>query len=455
MSADPDVLFLVLDSVRKDRVSWYGHDRETTPTLDAFAERATAFDNAYAPAPWTLPSHCSMFTGLYPSEHGVTNGFADGTPRLPGGTRTLAERLADRGYRTAGFSNNPWVGQLSGLDRGFREFVEWDLEIGRSDSGADVHDRPARLASRAHALLGQAARQPVFLLKRRFFTRRLVDRACDWFAATADGDRPTFTFLNLMEAHSPYFPPGAAFERLGLASPSPVEPRVLNTKLLAYVMGKRSLPEAERRRVMAYYDASLRFQDGQVARLFETLRDQGRLDDALVVVCADHGKTLGDVDRDSTPPHYTRDVNVNVPLFVSRPGQTDARAVTDPFELASLHDLVLDGGERPADRSRSDPSAALVEDHLPHTGRSSPDAVTRWRVLAADRHKYVRSDDGDEFLLARRDGTETPVADESTTATFREALARRTGDLEPVTGDGEAAAIDDAVQSQLRDLGYM
>ena len=82
------------------------------------------FEQVYPPAPRTLPSHSSMFIGVTPSEHGVTNRFFDRTPRLPDGVSTPAERLSKRGYRTAGFSNNPWVGQLTGLDRRFEEFVE-------------------------------------------------------------------------------------------------------------------------------------------------------------------------------------------------------------------------------------------------------------------------------------------------------------------------------------------
>lgn len=287
----PDILFLILDSMRKDRVSCYGHDRETTPTLDEVASTATQYDNAYTPTPWTLPSHCSMFTGLMPSEHGITNGFKDGDLRLSSELPTLAERLSESGYRTAGFSNNPWVGNLSGLDRGFDEYVEWDLQITRRDETA-IHDRVDELCSKAHWFVGHAARRPAFLLKRPYFTSSLVDRAKRWLTTTADDDAPTFTFLNLMEAHSPYFPPDEAFEALGLDTPGPIEPRVLNTKLLAYVFGSMELDPEQRERVMEYYDACLRYQDRKVAELFRTLKDQNAFDDTLVVVCSDHGRRL-------------------------------------------------------------------------------------------------------------------------------------------------------------------
>ena len=439
-----DVLFVVIDSARKDRLSTYGHDRETTPALDRLAERATVYENAYAPAPWTLPTHGSLFTGLHPSEHGMTNGFADRTPRMPGDVSTLAERLSERGYRTAGFSNNPWVGGLTGLDRGFDEFVEWDLQIGRS-SDPSLHGTRGRLYSRAHTLLGHANRQPLVLLKRRFFTSALVDRARTWLGRTG-ADRPAFTFLNLMEAHSPYYPPDWAFDRLGLEPPGPLEARLLNTRLLAYVMGKTAL--TDRQRVMEFYDASLRYQDAKVDELLGALAADGRLDETLVIVCADHGKTLGEFDRDAEPPHYLYDINVNVPLLVKWPGQTESRRVEAPFELTRLFDAAL--GERP------DPTdAALVEDFLPHTGRSA-DEVTRWRALADGEGTYVRSEDGSEHRLVGEAERQSVADDPESIRTARDALDGRVETLSSPDRDVEFDDdLDAEVEAQLADLGYL
>jgi len=460
MSELPDVFFLVIDSVRQDRMSTYGHDRETSPTVDGLAEAATVYTEAYTPAPWTLPSHCSVFTGRHPSAHGVTNGFADSTNTLPEDVRTLTEDLADEGYRTAGFSNNPWVGQLSGLDRGFEEFVEWDLEITRSET-AGIHTGGDRLYSPLHSLLGQAARQPVFLLKRRFFTANLVDRARRWIDRAVAGPEPTFTFMNLMEAHSPYFPPKSAFRALGLDPPGPVEPRVLNTKLLAYVLGKRDLDTEERERVMEYYDASLRYQDRKVGELLSTLRDRDALGDTLVVICADHGKTLGDYDRDETPPHYTRSINVNVPLVVKHPGQSRGRREDRPFELTALYDTVLRAvdGARTADDPHGGVGTgevALVEDFLPHAGRTAPEEIDRWRVLVDGEYRYV-SDGRREFLFDVREGRDDRIEDPdpSLLASYRTAMEERTDALGDPSEASDTRELDGAVRSQLHDLGYM
>ncbi len=454
MSDRPDVLFLVLDSMRIDRVSAYDHDRRTTPVLSELRSQATTFENAYTPTPWTLPSHTSMFTGQFPTEHGVTNGFSDRMSRLSPESTTLAETLAADGYRTAGLSNNPWVGSLSGLNRGFDEYVEWDLEISNA-SGASIHSLGDRAADRGHTLLGKAAKQPAFLLKRRFFTDSLVTRARRWLDQTGRSASPSFTFCNLMEAHSPYFPPERAFRQLGLEPPGPIEPRLLNTKLLAYVMGKRDLTPGERRRVMEYYDASLRYQDEKVGELFAHLRETDRFDDTLIIVCSDHGKTLGDYDRDEHPPHYLRDINCNVPLFIKAPGQTTGETVDEMFELTDLFRVATSGGDRPTQYTRE---VAITEDFVPHAGREAPDELTRWRVAADREYKYVRSDVGEEFLFDRSTDEQVRSPDDAVLDQCRETLSDRVRQFERDgrrDEQGPDREIDSNVESQLKDLGYM
>ena len=440
------MLFLVLDSMRKDRVSAYGHERETTPTFDRLAENATLFENAFAPAPWTLPSHWSMFTGRFPSEHGVTNGFTDEGLGRPDDLETVPERLANEGYETAGFSNNPWVGQLSGLDRGFDTFVEWDLEV--SHEGIELRTRDAAY-SRFHSLLGRAAGQPQVLLKRRFFTSNLVDRATRWLSR--ESGRPKFLFMNLMEAHSPYYPPKSAFEKLGLSSPGPLESRLLNVRLLAYVLGKTDLSAENRERIMEYYDASLRFQDRQLARIVETLNREGMFEDTMLVICADHGKTLGEFDRDGIPPHYLRDINTNVPLLVKPPGRGVHERAETPFELTGLADLLTDRDPRTV---TGDDRGALVEDHIPHTAEQSTD-VTQWRVFADEEYKYIEDEDDMEFLVRRRD--EERVDDPEALATYRERCRDRIAALsyEDRAAKSGSGPIEGSVEGQLKDLGYI
>lgn len=456
----PNVLFLILDSLRTDRVSSYNHDRETTPHLDRFATSATRYTNAYTPAPWTLPTHTSLFTGLFPSEHGVTNVFGDGGSRLSDEVPTLAESLQLSGYRTAGFSNNPWVGKTSGLDRGFEDYVEWNLEI-RRESDPAIHSRVDRVTSRLHSVLGHAARQPVYVLKRPFFTDSLTRRAKSWIQNTSADDRPWFCFMNLMEAHSPYFPRKWAFQELGLEPPTPIEPRVLNMKLLANVAGKTDLEAATRRRVMEFYDASVRYQDRKVGELLDVLRTCDAFDNTLIVICSDHGKTLGEFDRNGTPPHYVRDVNTRVPLFVKAPHQTNGRVSESPVELVSTHYYILDGGTAALGSYQPSSDYALFEDFIPHTGRAAPDeGVRHWRGLGTADGKFVRNDNDETFLFEGKGLDERPVAgpNGSGDGTLADALSKRVGALEQspsAAKQQDVTSLEDDVQAQLKDLGYL
>lgn len=455
---DHDVLFIVLDSARRDRVSAYGHDRETTPAFDGLAEEATLYENAYTPAPWTLPSHAAFFTGLYPTEHGITNGFADRSLRVPDEHETVAQRLGDAGYRTAGFSNNPWVGKLSGLNRGFDEYVEWDLEVTKSRDRS-IHGYKGELLSRGHTALGYASRQPLVALKRKFFTSTLVERAQNWL--TAGDDRPTFTFMNLMEAHSPYYPPKSAFRQLGLEKPGPLEARRLNTELLAYTAGKKDLRGSRRERTLDFYDASLRYQDGELAGVLASLKQSGRYDDTLIVVTADHGKTIGEFDRKETPTHYVRDVNNKVPLLVKRPGQTEGERVADPVDLVSLFYLMT--GEIGAEEFTAPDGVAMTQDSVPHTGKAATD-VTGWNVLSTAEAKLARTDDGTEYFFEGEGPDEELVSEEEldpgTVDMLRERMEKRLASLDSTTGMADDRADEDAgldrnVQGQLKDLGYL
>ncbi|HLK31809.1 MAG TPA: sulfatase-like hydrolase/transferase, partial [Terriglobales bacterium] len=117
----PNVLVIVVDTLRADHLSLFGYPRLTSPHIDAFARQGVLFDNAISTASWTLPSHASMLTGLYPHEHGLQN---DGA--LDNRHRTLPEAMAALGYRTGGFSaNTGYFSQRTGLARGFLHFEDY------------------------------------------------------------------------------------------------------------------------------------------------------------------------------------------------------------------------------------------------------------------------------------------------------------------------------------------
>ena len=217
-AGSPNVLFIVLDTVRADHLSLYGYPRPTTPTLERLAKNGIRFDRARATAPWTLPSHASFFTGRWPHELGVQWL----TPLRPGAP-LLAEYMGSRGYATAGFvANTGYCSYDTGLARGFTYYEDYILKgiaplqtpivvkgiLGRIFEIGIAHE------SRSHAFVPE-------LVERWFYSgirkdAESINRAfLDWLFRRPEKTRPFFVFLNYLDAHAPYKLPEGAQHRFG------------------------------------------------------------------------------------------------------------------------------------------------------------------------------------------------------------------------------------------------
>ncbi|MCB9453708.1 MAG: sulfatase [Anaerolineaceae bacterium] len=316
--ARPNILLIILDTLRRDRLSAYGHDRETSPEFDAFAGHSTLFERAVAPAQWTIPSHSSMFTGLYPSTHQVTQSSSS----LSGSYPVLAEILRGAGYHTVAFCNNPLVGVLNnGLQRGFDRFYNYasaapfrPIEAQRSRTHRALLRFFRRNFARpignqfAHSdFLFRMSLNPALvplwtrLINYKGNTANSIDDFIDYWKqqqATAS-EAPVFGFLNLMGAHLPYTPPQDFVDR--------VAPKLRHDKH-AYTFMRRfntdaarwasptdpPLADWERQALVDFYDAEILHQDYHLGRLLRHLKQSGALDHTMVIIAADHGEGHGD-----------------------------------------------------------------------------------------------------------------------------------------------------------------
>ncbi len=317
MADQPNILFIVLDTQRRDRLPLYGHDIDTAPRLSDFARDATVFDRAIAPAQWTIPSHGSLFTGVYPSTHQLTQAFH----QLSGAHPTLAEILRTEDYHTVAFCNNPLLGVLDhGLQRGFDAFYNYagaspnrPVDQTRSRLRRSFATQFRRLAQRvtnqfAHndllfrlALNPLAARVWSRLANFKGDTARSIDDLIDYWAQHQAGgaDQPLFAFLNLMGTHTPYRPRANHLDH--------VAPGLRDDKHALRYMARFNAdaaqwisPEVEplqdwqRRALEGFYDAEIAHQDEHLGRLFAYLEESGALENTLVIISADHGEGHGD-----------------------------------------------------------------------------------------------------------------------------------------------------------------
>ncbi|MDE0896631.1 MAG: sulfatase, partial [Planctomycetota bacterium] len=349
--APPPVVFIVLDTLRADHLPSYGYSRATMPELEAFFRRRGLPPlRSVANSPWSLPSHASMFTGLYPPNHGAHYTVVDDPDPpidphpLGDGTPTLAEILAAAGYWTVGISSNfgP-LGPAYGLGRGFDSYNAMPNPVYMMKRLT-----PWRLPARERWPMEILDRVPPFSLSRAgFFGVEISYRQADWITddairvVDAAGDRALFLFLNYLEPHSPFDPPEAFARRFeGVSSDLPVPALIRDYRDIVYKRKERATKK-ENDHLIALYDGELNFLDSQLARLFERLERHPRFDDMLIVVTSDHGESLGEHD------HYGHGVSLyrellEVPLFVKLRAGWSSAPPAGVVQSVDLFPLVLE-----------------------------------------------------------------------------------------------------------------
>jgi arylsulfatase A-like enzyme len=309
----PNVLLVVIDTARADRFSFDGYRRETSPRIAALGAEGAIYLDARTPAPWTLPAHASLFTGLFPSAHGAESGHL----KLDDEHLTLAEAFRAAGYRTVGYTANPWVGREHHFDQGFETYEEvWrNLDQAEGDTGAGLLDRK-------------------------------VDRWLQWREGEPDARRrPFFLFLNYLEPHLPYDPPEperSAFLR------RPVEPetverlrRFRHPQDVRYNLGLTPLTPRDLGILSDLYDGEIAYVDRRVGELADLLRRRGLLDGTIVAITSDHGESIGEhrlIDHKMSVYENL----LRIPLILRYPPAIPARqTIRDPVMLQDLYPTLL------------------------------------------------------------------------------------------------------------------
>lgn len=302
------VLLISLDTLRPDFLSCYGAERETSPALDALAARGVRFSDASSAAPWTLPSHTTMFTGLYPSHHGVK----DYAHRLPDEHATLAEVLAARGYRTRAVINTWNLANPSyGIFQGFApEDVTYIREAKKGPGGGEV------------------------ILN----TGRAVLDATRAFLEAHDPAQPFFLFAHFYDAHTD-FTPDQEFRDQFVA---PYAGKLDGTtgQLFALRDAGFRLPKKDLDFLRELYMAEIRQLDGLMGELFALLEERGLADETLIVVTSDHGEEFQEHGGLLHGRTQFQEL-LSVPLIVAGPGIPGGRTVAQPVALIDLYPTVL------------------------------------------------------------------------------------------------------------------
>lgn len=432
----PDVLLVVLDTVRADALSAYGNPRPTSPQVEAVASAGVRFADVTAPGSWTWPSHASLFTGLDAWEHGARmpqlgESIASGFPPMREDVPTLAGRFAEAGYRTASLSANCLLTPELGLVRDFAD--------------ARCLDAPGAVEDEVKVLLAE------------------------------DDPRPLFLFVNLMPAHAPYDITHARWSAPHEAEldPAHAEPWIqpyLKTQppgvdlgraaegytgIQHYLRGELDVTETGWTLVRDLYEGEVVEAD---ARLNRVLKSWASSRDGVVAVTSDHGEAFGEHGKIDHRANVYPEV-LAVPLVLAGPGVPVGTTIEQPIPLLALHDTLLTLAGLEASTRGLVPVMAGGTWSEPIRVVAWPDPYRAEKVGGDEQNRLTLvRDSGDALVLRDRGAAELYVAgdwsnDVAATHPARVEELRALAAVE--VHQTRAGPLDAATRNNLKALGYV
>ena len=429
----PNVVMISIDTLRPDFLGCYGHERPTSPLLDRFASEGVTFTDVTSASPWTLPSHASMLTGLYPSSHGVKNHDRQLTKE------TLATRLLKAGYETMTVVNSHNIGDKRfGLLRGF-EKAHYQKESIEDPETKLITNQGPKIAKRA-----------IEFLRER------------------DPERPFFLFLHFYDVHTDFTPDPKW--RMEFVRPYDGELNGNTQQLISFRFGDEKLSEADTIFLEEMYEAEIRTFDEILGRLLDYLEIAGLSDETIVAITSDHGEEYNEHGSVLHGRTYYQEV-IRVPILMRGPGIPAGLQIDDPVHLIdltrTLYSLIavhpseeLDGIDlSPALRGEALPADRLLFSEADHNNRFQGDDVV-------DIKRLLRV--GDEKLIYNRlsgekeyyDLATDPLEQVDLAASRPERVEELFRQLEewmnrPVSTDSrEIGPMDATTEAELKRLGY-
>lgn len=348
----PNLLIITIDTTRADHLGCYGYTNALTPNLNGLADAGVVFDDAQSCVPITLPSHCTIFTGLTPPEHSVR---VNGDSKLPATIPTLAEILTTAGYNTGAVVASPVLLRHYGLDRGFSHYDDTMPDSTTPQLDHDAQHQPYRPAA------------------------EIATQALSWLKQAITQKRPWFLWTHFYDPHMPY------------ADHSPI-------------LGNRFADSP--------YDAEITYMDFHIGLILDFLGQHNLKENTIVVAVADHGEGLGD-NGENSHCFFIYRATQHVPLIITRKGHfKPGLRIPATISLADLTPTLLEllpTPRRPYPRgdSRNHTVTALRQrsfapalNGAPLASRSCyietvwPWFMFRWAPLyglITEKHKYIRA----------------------------------------------------------------
>lgn len=461
------------------------NNQELMPNFYQLAEEGTLFTNAFTTAPWTLPSHASLFTGQYTESHETHAGSKFFNPKVP----TIAELLRQNGYDTVAFSNNAWISPEFGFDRGFDTFktgfelvnCETNLiSVAKENQGALEQAKAV-----GETLINRNAHRTIInAIYAKFFRGRYDDgarltnwRVRRWLSNDKDSNKPFFMFLNYLEPHLPYEPP------------KPYLPDELNRSDVGdvsqdawgYITGKSKMSERDFEILGKLYECELQYLDSRLGQLFKFFKQNDLFEDTIFIVTSDHGENIGDhglMDHQ----YCLFDTLLHVPLLIRYPEQLPVGKTCDALveirdlyptlcELVNIkqelssetseHSLlgVTDDGDGReeifAQYVHPQPAISALRERVGEV----PETVLKYdralNAIRTDKWKLIEGSDRSQRLYKIFD--ESTLLNPNECSQYRYLLDRLRGTFGIPENklESTSSSISETRESQLKDLGYL
>ena len=484
----PNIVLIVMDTARAD-VFMELHRTDSIPFFADIDAKSTQFTSAFASAPWTLPSHASLFTGSFPSKHG---GHA-GHKKLHDSYTTLPEVFSNENYETVAVSNNTWINEEFGFGQGFDKFYKnWQYIQSKTDFGTIARQEEGngkfrKIAERIFE--GNPLTNLFNALYGRFYRKTHDDGAArtnQWISnwlTSRNNSRQFFLFINYLEPHLEYRPPREHATEFLPDSVSYEEAMNVNQDAWTYIADSVQMSEADFDVLRALYRAEITYLDERIGELQEQLEAAGEWNDTIFVVTGDHGENIGDhalMDHQ----YCLYDTLIHVPLVIAGGAFDGGGTVDDLVQLTDLGPTLLDaaGIEAPEFREQAQGQSFYPEaeneareyvfaeylapqpsmEALEKRVGTLPDDIRRFdrslRAVRSQEWKLIRgSDESTELYNVADDPGEStdlsevyPERAEALSTNLNEWL----DSFEHADIDGNVAMTDETA-NRLEDLGYL
>jgi len=468
----PNILFIVLDAVRYDHVSANGYDRETTPKIDRLAEDGVRFENAFAAAPWTPPSHASIFSGTYPSEHGYLDGGMELNTQY-----TLAELLSQQGYTTFGAVQNAKIGENTDISRGFDDYLALYRLPFLPKSYEDLRQYYF-YTSKGFARIAKTVRNWGERKPSEYIAKAAVESEIR--RATAS-DQPFFGFVNLNAAHSIYAPPDPFLSNFDRVSHEGIDmdtvQQLADRGGYRFIAGELNPSEAEWRAVKDRYDGEIAFADSLAGELISYLKNLNEYENTIIVVTSDHGEHFGEYGR-AYHQFSLFDELLHVPLVFKRAENSSSGAVRS--DLASHIDLfptileecgitdpewvegasLFNGDKRDVIAAEYGKPKTAIKSLRNNTKKDVPqETLDKFNhglqcVRTVDR-KLISRSDGEEIVTIGHPGSERVIDPEENDVRIDDLRDRLSSELDELGKLSVTNNHSKEVRKNLKELGYL